>query len=241
MTPDATGTLVPVAGREAFHAVAKGFREFTESLGDYITIEQAADLKRQWQAVVTAGKAWDSALPEKVAANVAKRAAARIRTELLKEAPDLRAVYSEYGYQRGLRDVLTQTVKRTAAHEPGWMKRSWLPMTLGGGYTYEKTQDPWMTAAGAVAGSVVGRMMASPLWQTVSGQLKSRLADAIVAGQADDVVRAIVKAVPGIMVQPGPRNDKIVTRADLEAVAAQNGTDVATEEARAKAEGYVIR
>jgi hypothetical protein len=112
--------------------------------------------------------------------NVAKRAQAKIRAELLSEAPDLRAVYNEYAYQRGLRDVLTQTVKRTAAHEPGWMKRSWLPATLGGGFSYKETSDPWMAAAGFVGGSVLGRMMASPLWQTVSGQLKSRLADAIV-------------------------------------------------------------
>ena len=240
LTKDATGAMVPVVGRERVLR-NRQIREFAESLPDKIPIEQAADLKRQWQAVVTAGKAWDSQLPEKIMGNVAKRAQAKIRAELLSEAPDLRVVYSEYAYQRGLRDVLTQTIKRTAAHEPGSMKRSWLPATVGGGYSYKETKDPSFAVMGFVGGSVLGRLMASPLWQTVSGQLKSRLADAIVAGKTDDAIRAIVKAVPSIVSQSGPRNDKIVSRADIEAVATQNGTDFATEEARAKGEGFVIR
>jgi hypothetical protein len=55
-------------------------------------------------------------------------------------------------------------------------------------------------------------------------------AGANVAGQAAE------QAPP-----PMASHEKVVTQAQLEAVAQMNGTDVATEAARAKAEGYVIR
>jgi len=183
MTPTATGALTIVPGMEAQHAATQPFREFLDQLPDQITIDQAADLKRKWQTVTSLAKGYGVETPTKMSAMVSKDAAAAMRKELLKAAPDLENLYREYGFWAGLENVLDETLLRTRP-QAGWGKKMLAAGAAAAVSGAGHAAGSMTTTLGAPVVAALTLAVQSPTWHLASAQWKRSLADAIVSGKA---------------------------------------------------------
>ena len=184
---DAKGQTVPRLGMESRVTQAKALRDYVQGYGDKLTFEDAASLKRDFQELADQGKQYMADDPTKAKAWVARKAGTRVRAELLKVNPDLAKVWAEYGFWKGVRDVLQATVDRKASQDSWGQKMKatiWGSSTGAGAFMHGGSVE---AAATAAATYTLARALQSPTWKLVSAQLKNSLADAIAAGEPSRV------------------------------------------------------
>ncbi|HUT91584.1 MAG TPA: hypothetical protein VMY37_18950, partial [Thermoguttaceae bacterium] len=184
---DASGKTVPRLGMEQRVKQAQDLKAYIEGYGDKLTFESAADLKRDFQELADQGKQYMADDPTKAKAWVARKAGAAVRKELLKVNPDLAKVWAEYGFWKGVRDVLQATVDRKASQDSWGQKMKatiWGSGTGAGAFMHGGSVEGAVTAA---ATYTVARALQSPTWKLISAQLKNSLADAIASGNPSRV------------------------------------------------------
>lgn len=126
---------------------------------------------------------------------MAKREASNaIRKELAKTYPDLAKVNAEYSFWRNVDDILQETLTRTASQsKPIGEQILGAAGAVGG------------LATGGVAPAVAGYIVMSNLrkavtstgWRTAGAQIKTRLADALAAGNAEEISSILAKILEG--------------------------------------------
>lgn len=183
-----------------------GLQQIIADLGPSPRVDQLVAVRRAWDKVVDqaggyaqrAGGAIGMPLRDQSEAWAKREATGAIRSLLADDVPDLAAINKEFAFWKGIDDVLTQTLKRTAPQKPG----------LGGQIAEAAGQ-----AVGSVAGSgagvpgtiggalVLGRVanmaqavLGSPRWKFVDAKLRNTLADAIASGNQSSIVSALWRA-----------------------------------------------
>jgi hypothetical protein len=191
-----TETIKP--GFEALNAMAAKYRAFVEQQGPKLTLEKAAEFKRDWQELANKAQAWTADTPTKIEGMVTKKIAQAVRQEILKPAPDLRAVWSEFGFWTNLTDVLKATTERTRPQMNWGRKMIALGAAgVGGGGAAAAGDTPEALAAASVVGAVTMAIQ-SPTFKLVSAQLKNKLADALASGSVLRVKSVVKEMAPAL-------------------------------------------
>lgn len=206
MSPDGSGAERVIPGAESVVKRLDKLYSFVVSLGEDIPIEQAHQLRKTWDQIVSKaglyGQKVGASSTDSATAWATREAASAFRGLIAKADPDIAALNKEYAFWKGLKDVLTETERRTQAQSGGLGQ-----LILGGSgatigaMTGTSTSDRVQNAfLGGVAGRQVIKLMQSPAWRTrVSAPYKNMLADALASGSAqrvESVVRTIIRAMP---------------------------------------------
>lgn len=179
------GQAMAREGKQDLIKAAEERKAYLDTYGDRLTFDEAADLKRDYQAMARKGKAFMPDEPTVARAEVARKAGTAMRREILKvQGPeDLEKVWATYGFWSGLEDVMKATLERTRPHKQ-WGKKvlAGLAMTAtsgGAGAATGHTPEA-LIGTGIVGG--IAMAVQSPTWKLASAQLKNGLADAITSG-----------------------------------------------------------
>jgi hypothetical protein len=181
-----------------------GLQQVLTDLGPNATVEQLVAIRRAWDKVVSQAGGFEHrasgaiGVPLKdISEAWAKReATGAIRELLAQEVPDLDAINKEWAFWKDLNDVLRQTMKRTQPQSPGLTRQI---AEMGGaavGGAVGSTAGPAGAAGGAALGKLAAMAQAtirSPQWRLASAQAKDRLAEAIIANDADKIAMALAR------------------------------------------------
>lgn len=181
----------------------QGLQRIVSELGDSATVSQMVAVRRAWDKVVDqaggfshrAGGAIGIPLKEQTEAWAKREATGAIRTLLNAEVPELAVVNKEFAFWKSLKDVLTQTVQRTAPQGPGLGRQV---AEVAGAAAGSSTGLGGAFVAGKVAQAARGAFT-SPRWRLFDARMRDRLASAIANGSGSEVmsVLARVSAIEG--------------------------------------------
>jgi len=177
---------------------------FALKQGDEIPIDHAQAIKRTWDDIVSKsglyGRHADAAPTDRAAAWVYREGASAMRRLISLESPTLARLNTEFGFWKGLEDVLSATALRTQGQ--GAAMTQTLTGGFGGAIVGGATGSTIQGFMGMAAMSALTRMVQSPLFRSrVAGPLKMKLADALSAGDQGLVLQAITNiaaSVPSI-------------------------------------------
>lgn len=202
MVASAKGGQIPIAGAEGVLKKLDKLETFVAQLGDDIPVDKAHKVKTLWDRIVAKAGLYG---PKATANATDSEAAWAIREgagsfrQLLAEVPDVAALNSEYKFWNGLRDVLTETEKRTQGQMGGGGLPGVMASVAGAATGF---------ASGGLAEAFVGQQAAqrfvqlvrSPWWQSsVSAPMKDQMARALASGspgQATGTLSRIVASLP---------------------------------------------
>lgn len=214
MVKNATGTLVPIEGSQAVVDKLTRLDEFVESLGDDIPFDKAQRIKTVWDRLVSKaglyGQKATATATDNASAWATREGATAFRDMLATGSPTLADLNREYAFWRGLRNVLSETQRRTQAQSGGLVSAGMGGAgAIVGGMTGDSATDHVQNAVlGGFAGKKLVQVIQSPAWRTtVTGPMKQKLAEALASGNAERVTTAIgriVAAAPGQVMRPVP-------------------------------------
>lgn len=174
-------------------------------LGPEMTKRQAIAVRKVWDDVVNkAGGFTEKAaggrglsLKEQSEAWAKKEATDAIREQLASTTPDLARVNKELSFWLGVKEVLHETIARSAA-ESGTMVKSGVEAVgrIGGGLAFSPT-GVLGTIGGAFAIGKLAKaahgVLTNPRWRMVDARLRHQLADAIVNDKLQDVSTVLAR------------------------------------------------
>lgn len=169
-----------------------GLQKVIDDLGPVATVEQMTGLRRAWDKVVAqaggyahrAGGAIGVPLQDQSEAFAKREGAGAIRKLLADEVPDLAAINKEYSFWKNLDDVLTQTLQRTQAQAPGLGKQ----IAEVGGAAAAASHGLGAAAATGKVAKMANAVFTSPRWRFIDANLRNKLADAMVSGNANRTI-----------------------------------------------------
>jgi hypothetical protein len=202
MVANAEGRMIPIAGAEGVLKKLDKLETFVAQLGDDIPVDKAHKVKTMWDRIVAKAGLYGP----KAASNAtdaesawAIREGAGSFRQLLADVPDVAALNKEFGFWKGLRDVLRETEKRTQ----GQMGGGGLPgamASVAGAATGFASGGLMEAFVGQQAAQRFVQVVRSPYWQSsVSAPLKDRMARALAAGDrgmATSTLDRIMAALP---------------------------------------------
>lgn len=207
-TLNAAGTPVVIAGGQPVIKALEKLDDFVVSMGPEIPFDKADKIKQAWQRIVAKSGLYGA----KVGASATDSAKAwtfREGASALKKALDeggsdtYTALNKEYQFWRGLKDVLTETQRRTSGQAGTGLAASGAGLTGAGvGYmTGDGGLDSLLKgAAYGLAGRQMIKLLQSPQFATkVSAPMKKRLADALASGGTATIygaIRSIIASLP---------------------------------------------
>jgi hypothetical protein len=150
-----------------------------QALGPDISLQDAVKARRILDdAVAEVGGYQGKPLSDTSLANIRKATANSIRGELGQASPDLAAVNAKFHFWNTLNDVLEQTMQRKTG-QVGALPKMETVIAGAGGLAHSG-----LSGAAAYAGaiSLLGKVMRSTAWKTVSAATKSGIADALTSG-----------------------------------------------------------
>jgi hypothetical protein len=177
---------------------------FALKQGDEIPIDHAQAIKRTWDDIVSKsglyGRHADAAPTDRAAAWVYREGASAMRRLISLESPTLAKLNTEFGFWKGLEDVLSATALRTQGQ--GAAMTQTLTGGFGGAIVGVSTGSTLQGFMGMAAMSALTRTLQSSHFRSrVAGPLKAKLADALSAGDQGLVLKAlanIAASVPSI-------------------------------------------
>lgn len=213
MITTAGGRTLPIAGTEPVIRQLQRLQTFVQQLGPDIPIDQAAKIKTAWDRIVSKaglyGPKAQASATDSAAAWSIREAATAFRNLLARGNPTLDDLNREYAFWKGLRNVLSETERRTQAQGAGLISG----VTGGAGVVAglmsgQGVEDKLQNAlVYGVAGRQLVRVLQSPAWQTrVSATLKQALADALAsqsAARVTSVMQRITASLPA-QLRPAP-------------------------------------
>ena len=155
-------------------------------LGDGATVKQLVNVRRAWDRVVDqaggfahrGGGAIGVPLKDQSEAWAKREATGAIRELLARETPELAAVNKEFAFWKGLKDVLAQTVDRTAPQQGG-LRKAVAEVAGAAAGSSGGLGAAWAT--GKAAG-LAHQVFTSPRWRFVDARMRDQLANAIESG-----------------------------------------------------------
>jgi hypothetical protein len=178
--------------------------KFAAKQGERLSIEHAQAIKQGWDDIVSKsglyGRHADAAPTDRAAAWVYREGANSMRKLIAEQSPTLKKLNAEFGFWKGLDDVLSATTLRTQGQGAA-MTRT-LTGGFGGAIVGSSTGSVVEGFLGMAAVNAVARMLQSSRFRSqVAGPLKMKLADALSAGDQGLVLKAITNiaaSVPSI-------------------------------------------
>lgn len=200
-----SGALITVPGTERVVSKLTELADFVASLGPDIPVDQAAQIKRTWDHVVSKaglfGPKATASATDSADAWAIREAAGSFRT-LLNSDPTIQALNKELSFWTGLKNVLKETEKRTQAQRGGLTDAI---RGAGGAAAGAITGGPLGAAAGGFATQQLSKLMASPAWKSqVSAPMKHALADALASGSAGRIISAVSRITASLPAQWRP-------------------------------------
>lgn len=208
VTTNAAGTIVPIPGAEPVIKRLDKMDRFIASLGPDVPIDQADKLKTVWQKITAksglyGGKVASSAT-DNASAWTFREGASGMKKVLDSGAGDTyQALNKEYAFWKGVKDVLTETQKRTSSQAAtGLVGAGAGGIGAGVGYiTGDGSIESILKgAAFGIAGRQMIKVLQSPEFLTkVSAPMKKRLADALASGGTATIygaVRSLLASLP---------------------------------------------
>ena len=212
---NANGARVAIPGTERALKQLRKLDAFTESLGPDIPFDKAQKIKVTMDHIVSKaglyGNKATATATDSADAFAVREAAGAFRKLLAEGSPTLNVLNQELGFWKGLRNVLTETERRTQAQSGGLIASGMGGAgAIAGAVTGDSASDRVQNAVlGGLAGRQLIRVLQSPAWRTrVSGPLKDKLADALATGRTGPVLSALGKisaSMPGQLATAGPR------------------------------------
>ena len=196
-------------GTEQIVKTLKRLERFLVKFGDTIPIEKAQAIKQGWGQIVSKSGLYGpkaDAAPTDLATAWAYREGARAMREAVGEVDaTLATLNKEFGFWKGLENVLGATVLRTQGQGPGLTQA--ITGSSGGLVVGAATQDVTLGFLGLAVTSGVTRLLQSPIFKNkVAGPMKNKLADALSSGDRGRVLKAIATitaAFPSILGRSG--------------------------------------
>lgn len=205
MVKDAEGVRIAVAGAEPVVSKLRQLEDFVEKLGPDIPVDKAAFIKSTWDQIVSKaglfGQKATSSATDNANAWAVREGAGAFR-ELLNANPTIEALNKEFSFWKGLRNVLTETEKRTQAQGGGLTAAVTGSAGMAAGFASGDSVGDRLEKAfiGGAAGRQVVKVMQSPYWRTaVSAPFKNALARALATGSAakiEDASKALIGSLP---------------------------------------------
>lgn len=206
------GEITVIEGMQPVVRQLTRLGHFIERLGPEIPIEQANRLKITWDKIVSKaglyGNKVGAASTDNAKAWAFREASSAFRKAIAQADGGLDTLNQEYKFWKGLRDVLSETTKRTQAQGGGLSATimgasgAGAGAMLGGDSVYDRIQS---AAIGGLAGRQFVRLMQSPTWRTsVSAPMKHRLADALASDSTAGIalaMRSIMASLPSVVRQ----------------------------------------
>lgn len=170
--------------------------------GPDATVEHVVAIKRAWDAVVDMAGGYSHRrpgaigrpLPETAEAWAKSQGTKAIRELLATLSPDIAALNKEASFWIGLRNVVSQTVKRTRPQEGGLRQAIYGSAGLAAGAMIGGAESAAVGGVTGLIANAVSRQLftafTSPRWRFISANLRNQLADALVSGKTPDIVRA---------------------------------------------------
>lgn len=203
-TINAAGVPVVIPGGQPVIKALEKLDDFVVSLGTDIPADKADKIKQAWQRIVAKSGLYGG----KVGASATDSAKAwtfREGSSAMKRALDdagsdtYTALNKEYQFWRGLKDVLTETQRRTSGQAGTGLVASGVG-SIGAGYGLYSgdslTEKLSNAAIYGVGGRQLIKLLQSPQFATkVSAPLKKRLADAL----ASDTTTGLYSAMRSIL------------------------------------------
>jgi len=156
--------------------------------GSDVPVGEVIQLRRVWDKLVAETNGFQKTLKEGTKLNVIKNATNALRYELAKDFPDLNKLNNEFSFWKNVDLVITETLKRKTGQSIPLGEQ----MARSAGGVAGFTQGGFL---GALGGAELTRravqMIRSPLWATVSANLKNKLADAIVSREKSEVLKIL--------------------------------------------------
>lgn len=198
--PDATGRLIPIDGTQPVLRKLNSLREFVVSLGPDIPIDRAAKIKTTFQHIVSQaglyGQKVGASATDSANAWAIREAAGAFKALMNDATPSLAALNAEYAFWKGLKGVLTATVKRTQSQGGGLIAGGMggsgaIVGAMSGDSPADKAEKAFLYG---VAGRQFVKVIQSPYWRTaVTAPMKDKLADALASGNTGNVIHALGK------------------------------------------------
>jgi hypothetical protein len=151
-----------------------------QAMGPDVSLQDAVKARRILDSAVSEAKGYQGAqLSDASMAAIRKEAANSIRSELAQASPELAAVNAKFHFWNSLNDVLEQTIQRKTGQVGALSKVETVVAGAGG------LAHAGLSGAAAYAGAVnlLGKVMRSTAWNTVTAATKSDIADALANGK----------------------------------------------------------
>ena len=164
-------------------------------LGDDVPYETIVRVRRVLdREVADAGGFFGRTLDDSSAIRAKQEAANSIRHELAKGQPEMARINAEFSLWKTTAEIIEETQRRTSGQSVPMGQQLAQAAGGAGGLAVGGLGG---AVAGAVAFKGLKALVSSPRWQTVSAVNKSKLADAIVSGNADTLASVIGGIVVG--------------------------------------------
>lgn len=199
---NAAGKLITIPGTERVVDRLAKLDAFVKTLGPDIPVDRAAKVKRTFDKIVDKAGLFGAKATASATDNAdawAIREASGAFRDLLNRNATIADLNAEFAFQKGLKDVLKATVKRTQSQRSGLTDavRSAAGATMGAA-----VGGPVGAAAGAVGMEAVSRAWNSPIFKTaVAGPFKNLMADALASGNTGQILSAVKKITTSLPAQ----------------------------------------
>lgn len=210
--PDANGNITTIPGSERVVAQLNKLDKWVGTLGDNIPTDKAFQIRKAWDKIVDQaglfGKKATASATDNADAWVYREARRSFQKLMNDVNPDIVGLNKEFSFWKGLKDVLTETHERTQAQGPSLLNEI-AGSAIGGATAIGSHLSGLGYGESAGAGAMTGwatkqmvALMRSPYWRTtVSGPMKSALADALSMGNVtriNAIQKTIMSSLPSV-------------------------------------------
>lgn len=157
--------------------------------GEETTAENLVNLRRVWDEAIASRKGFEKFSDEITAFSLKaqKEGAGAIREALSKTSPELAEVNKTFSFWKNVDDVVSSTLERTAGQSGKLRQRFGQGVGALGGLSGGAPG----VIGGAILGDAVMKVVGSAAYKTSSAVMKDRLANALVNGTKDDIIRSL--------------------------------------------------
>ena len=167
-----------------------GLKQIVQQFGDQVPVTDIVKLRRMWDEQIAQSSKGHLAPSIAEASDIALKrdAAGSIRDQLAEAYPDLDVINKQYSYYASIRDVMRATNLRKGSQATPLSETALAAAGAVGGIVKGGLAGG---PAGAVAMGTLSKAMHSTGWNTLSANVKYRVADFLAAGDAPSAAKLV--------------------------------------------------
>jgi hypothetical protein len=180
-----------------------GLKQIVQAHGNDMSVDDLVGLRRAWDEIAYATPSFGQIGPTESAKWAKKMGGDAIRSIVQSDRPDLAALNREFAFWKDLDTVMTATVLRKTGQVGGLLA----PMAEGAGQVAGAAIKGSLGQAWAVGkvAKLAQQVLASPRYQSLSANVKTGIADAIISGQRSGLEGWLRTAAGRLGIVEGPR------------------------------------